>query len=695
MRRVGAAVLLMSLLAWPRGAAAQPGLIAAAPEVDEQTGELVLYVAGRAPDESPAGVDEPRLFIDGEGPLVPAGRDKVSDYAADHTKWTPPIAVGLVYLWCKGAPPAILDGVEALFRHVPARTAVYPTPYGQGRRMVVTKLTASRVAGGDIADYPQLTGDQMNLVDAVVLNVAKLSEDRMPLKMLIIITDGRGPGTGKEYGPFRALGEELRRSGLQVVILDVGAPVDKAESAANVYELAETAHARLVRVEHGSDLVAMIESLAEPLSSSLERMRFPLPWLTARLGGEHRLMLRGLVRGAAARSASATVNLPRHLTDLLLVLAAVVLVVLGAAVVVLRRRRPHPPPPRSHETTPAPRRDPGPAPVAGKVPMTVARGAREPSPHPVRRKTPSPVVLAPLPAPFIPAPAPPRREMPSPPPRVEAALELGPDDLAAVIEVLRVGVPPARGVLALARHLAGRTDDVLAHPRLPTGDPALATRAGQSRLSDLRRLIASHGARDTFVREVGPILCGALRDHTSAREGAWRLRARLVLEAWTTLLRLGPAALDEAITAAATALPDLGPAAARAYVRDVQHELRRGPKVPLAVWLVRVAGPGSAGQTIAIRNTTTVGGPGSPTVIADDDSQLLPNLAEIMIDGNDAILTPISGPVDLDGENAQSGTLLFDAQTLRLGACLYVVRIVRRDVALAPPGAAPPVPTQR
>jgi hypothetical protein len=259
-----------------------------------------------------------------------------------------------------------------------------------------------------------------------------------------------------------------------------------------------------------------------------------------------------------------------------------------------------------------------------------------------------------------------------------------------------VGIPPARGVLALARRLAGRTDGVLAHPKLGSdGDPALATRAGQSRLRDLRKVVASHGARETFVREVGPILCGALRDHTPAREGAWRLRARLPLEAWTTLLRLGPDALDEAITATAAALPDLGASAARAYVRDVQHELGHGPKTPLVVWLVRVAGPGAAGQTISIRSTTTVGGPGSPTVIADDDSQLLPNLAEIMLDGNDAIVTPISGPVELDGEDAQSGTLLFDAQTLRLGACLYVVRVVRRDVALTGPGAAAPVPTQR
>jgi hypothetical protein len=194
---------------------------------------------------------------------------------------------------------------------------------------------------------------------------------------------------------------------------------------------------------------------------------------------------------------------------------------------------------------------------------------------------------------------------------------------------------------------------------------------------------------------VGAIVCGALRDQTSAREGARRLRARLSVEAWTTLLRLGPEALDQAISAAATSLPDLGAAAARSYVRDVQRELARGPVAALAVWLVRVAGPGSAGQSIAVRSTSTVGGPGSPTVIADDDPQLLPNLAEIMVDGNDVILTPLSGPVELDGEEALSGSRLFDGQTLRLGACLYVVRLVRRDVALAGPSWVAPAPTQR
>src|SRR6185436_3205405 len=114
-------------------------------------GELVLYVSGRAPDGSPAAVTEPQLSIDGDGPLAPIGRDKIDDYAVDHPRWTPPFAVGIVYLWSKGAPRTIMDGVEQLFRHVPGRVAVYPTPYGQKYRKVVSKLTATRVAGGEVA----------------------------------------------------------------------------------------------------------------------------------------------------------------------------------------------------------------------------------------------------------------------------------------------------------------------------------------------------------------------------------------------------------------------------------------------------------------------------------------------------------------------------------------------------------------
>jgi hypothetical protein len=313
--------------------------------------------------------------------------------------------------------------------------------------------------------------------------------------------------------------------------------------------------------------------------------------------------------------------------------------------------------------------------------MTLPRSS--PSPPPVvRKETPAPV---------------PRREPPVPVIRNEPPQQLRLDEITAVAEVLRVGAPPARAVLALARKLAGRTDEVLNDPRLASeGMPALASRGGAARLRDLRRVIAAHPARETFLREVAPIACGAIRDQTPAREGARRLRARLSVEVWSTVLRLGAeGGLEQAVSAAAPTLPDLGSTTGRTYMREVQRELAVPPATPFVLWLVRVAGPGSAGQSITIRGTTTVGGPGSPTVVAEDDPQLLPNLAEILVEGNDATLTPLSGPVEIDGEAAQQGTPLHDAQTIALGGCLYVVRMVRRGVTLAGVGRGVPSPTQR
>jgi len=42
-------------------------------------------------------------------------------------------------------------------------------------------------------------------VQAVRFNVSKLAEDRAPIKLLYILTDGRGPTTGGKVGPFSAL----------------------------------------------------------------------------------------------------------------------------------------------------------------------------------------------------------------------------------------------------------------------------------------------------------------------------------------------------------------------------------------------------------------------------------------------------------------------------------------------------------
>jgi hypothetical protein len=621
-----AGALLVAALLLARTAQAQPGLQAGGAELDEATGELALFLTGHAADGSPAPLVDPQLFLDGKGPIAPEGRDKLLDYAADRPKWTPPFAIGLVYMWSKGAPQPIMDGLEALFRHVPGKVPVYPTPYGQGWRQVVTKLTAQRVAGGDLGEYPQMQGEQHKLVEAVQFNASKLAEDRAPIKLLFIITDGRGPASGREFGPFAALGEDLRRQGFQVAIVSLPAPADAADAAANVQELRDAAHARLIKVDRLADLPTSIELLGETVSS-VERVHFTLPWLTRQLGGEHKVTVKGAVAGASVRSPAMTIMLPKQGGMLVALVVGGLLAVIGL-VLGLRVLRARPGAPRPRAATPPP-----------------ARGA----------------------APARSAPA-------SEPAEAEEEADAV---TAAATEVVRVGAPPGRAVLALSRALGAQADELGSAERRGRADGVLGSRAGQARLRDIRKLLTASSPHDVFVREVAPILGGAMREQAPPREGARRLRARLPLESWTSVLRLSPEALDAALAGTT----ELAGQAGRGYVRSVQEELQRGPSAALSLWLVRVAGPGQPGEALVVGGSSVLGGPGADLSLGDD--RAAPSHAEISIVDNDATITPLDGKVEVDGEEATGPTVLGDGQTLGLGRGLYVVRIVRRDIALA------------
>jgi hypothetical protein len=619
---VRAALGALALVAAAAGPArGQATLLAGGAELDEATGELALFVGGRAADGSPAPINDPQLYLDGKGPLAPEGRDKLLDYAADRPKWTPPFAIGVVYLWSKGAPQTIMDGLEALFRHVPGKVPVYPTLYGQGHRPVVTKLTAARIAGGDLADYPQMPGDQHKLVPAVQFNASKLAEDRAPIKLLFIITDGRGPASGREWGPFAALGEDLRRQGIQVAIVALPSPVDPADATANIQELKDAAHARLIRVDRMADVPTSIELLGE-MVSGIERVHFELPWSTRQFGGEHKVVVKGTVAGSTVRTAAMTIMLPRQAGMLVALIVALLLAAVGV-VLGLRVLRARP----AFLSRPA-------------------RGAGTPRPVPTSS-------------------APPGESDPA---------------TAVVAEVVRVGISPARAVLSLSRALGAQADDLAGSERRPRQDGVLGTRAGQARLREIRKLLAASPPREAFLREVAPILGGAMREQAPPREGARRLRARLPIESWTSVLRLSSDTLDAALAAS----PELTGQAARGYVRSVVEELQRGPSgAALCLWLVRAAGAGPPGEALIIHThgTSTLGSSGDVALPGED--RVADSHAQIAIEDNDAILTPLDGRVDVDGAEVTGPTPLQDGQTLGLGRGVYVVRIVRRDVALA------------
>src|SRR5262245_49707250 len=110
-------VLLAVLAVGPFGTAraGAAALTVAAPEVDKEKGEVAALIGATRPDGSAAKLSEVRLLLDDAEAGTLVGEDAIGDYSSDHPRWSPPIAVGVVYLWAKGGPQTVLDGLEAMF----------------------------------------------------------------------------------------------------------------------------------------------------------------------------------------------------------------------------------------------------------------------------------------------------------------------------------------------------------------------------------------------------------------------------------------------------------------------------------------------------------------------------------------------------------------------------------------------------
>jgi hypothetical protein len=322
-----AALVAGAVLGWASLAAAA-ALTVVSPEVDRDKGEVSALVGAARADGTPARVSDVRLLLDDAdaGPAI--DEESMADYAAEHNRWSPPLAIGVVYLWAKPGPGTVMDALEALFKHVPGRVGVYPTPYGQGYRPVITRVTAARAAGGDLNDVPVLQGDQYKVVEAVRFNAAKLEQDDSPLKHLVIITDGRDFVEHDER-TFAALGDELRKKKFHVEIVWLRPQVDSIQAAANMRALAEAARARLLTADTENDLPSVTESLADSVAG-LRRYRFALGWSARAFGGTRRIGASATVDGAPVSGQDGTITLPTS-AGAIAGLVLGILVVLGGA----------------------------------------------------------------------------------------------------------------------------------------------------------------------------------------------------------------------------------------------------------------------------------------------------------------------------------------------------------------------------
>ena len=276
-RVISAAGALLAALIAHGTALAGPTVLSTRPLVGP-TGQIEILAGGI--DEHGRSLSRAGLEVEVDGrPASPLSVQSLSDWATASSEaspsWRPPLGVGLVYLWVDGVPSAVLDGIHAFFQRLPARTVVYPTIYGRLRQ------GRARLTAGDISrldEVPYLDGYRPNLIDAVRMNLVDLANDPASLKIILLVTDGRDYADPKGEGPgdFAALGAELRRAGIALVVTRFRPEADAEQAAANLRDLSEAAGGFLDAREQPEELENTLESLGQGVAD-LQRVELPDP----------------------------------------------------------------------------------------------------------------------------------------------------------------------------------------------------------------------------------------------------------------------------------------------------------------------------------------------------------------------------------------------------------------------------------
>ena len=139
------------------------------------------------------------------------------------------------------------------------------------------------------------------------LGVGDLAADPAPIKILLLITDGRDFADPKGDGPgdFAAVGKLIRKSGVTPLVVGFPAPeADAAQAAANLRDLHDGAGGFMRQLEQVDDLENAIESLGQGLAD-LQRVQLPSPWSWRLLGDSHRISVRLTAAGGQRLTAEA------------------------------------------------------------------------------------------------------------------------------------------------------------------------------------------------------------------------------------------------------------------------------------------------------------------------------------------------------------------------------------------------------
>ncbi|HET6145884.1 MAG TPA: FHA domain-containing protein [Polyangia bacterium] len=610
-RRPGAATAAaIGLGIWAVGWAAHagPALITTRPVVDAETDELTFFVGGFNDAGRSLKASSVDLLIDGQRsdavPVIQTLSDWSTTSAEGSKTWRPPLSLGLVYLWIEHVPPGVLDGIQAFFQRVPSRTVVYPTVYGrmrQGR----ARLTAADVSR--LGDVPYIEGYRPNLIEAVKLDLADLAADPSPLRVLLIVTDGRDFADPKGEGPgdFAALGRDIRRAGVTPLVVAFPAPdADRAQAAANLNELHDAAGGVLRLLDQPQDLENALESLGQGMADLL-RVHLPTPYGWHVFGGSHHLSVRLNVGGGQRLNAdmgAVTVG-PGKLRSVVLGVAGVLALVAGVAIFVLRRRG------------------------AGGGPA-------------------------------------------------------GDDEiLQAAHDLIRRGASPRRAVEELTRNypeavseLITMDQDLFSDPRFPY----FRTRPGRLRMQEIRDLLAKKSVDSPVLDDtLAAILADAVANRTPPDQAAAMLAARVGADECNSFTSLGLDRLAEALRAAAHQHPTLGTPRARGAVVAIQDTLktRGGAQGILVAWLVRAGGSGRRGETLRLGDGRTVIGLAQGCAIRlSQDPTVASEHAEVTLEGSEFAISPLGGPVTVEGSAVDRRRVLTDGETIGIGDGLFIFK---------------------
>ena len=254
--------------------------------------------------------------------------------------------------------------------------------------------------------------------------------------------------------------------------------------------------------------------------------------------------------------------------------------------------------------------------------------------------------------------------------------------ISATHALIRRGMSAQRALVELTRSfpesiagLANFDESIFSDPRYPF----LQTRAGRRRFEEIRALLGqTDGEESPLHEDLFAALAEAVTAETPPRKAAEGIAARLPETQWSALSRLGLEDLARMLRQAGKRFPVLGLPRSRGAVIDIQDALRARTGSSLAVaWLVRAAGPGKRGETLALRSSRAVLGRGTGCdLILGADTRVAEQHAAISDLRGEFAIEPLGGDIKVEKISIQARHPLSEGDTIEIGESRYIFKCV-------------------